>query len=62
MFITHATTSNQRIYKTELGHIKQTIKEHDIEPPTIVVVGKVVSLSDKLAPNIVTDELDNRSL
>ena len=62
MFITHATTSNQRIYKTELGHIKQTIKEHNIEPPTIVVVGKVVSLADKLSPEIVRDELDNRSL
>lgn len=45
MFITHATTKAQKVYRTDLGHLTEFVERNHIEPPAIVVIGAVVALS-----------------
>lgn len=48
MFITHATTKAQTVYKTNLGYLKQFVGRNHIEPPAIIVIGAVVTFADLL--------------
>ena len=39
-----ATWPEQKIYTTRLGALSETVQRHGIKPPTLVVIGSVVSL------------------
>jgi uroporphyrin-III C-methyltransferase/precorrin-2 dehydrogenase/sirohydrochlorin ferrochelatase len=43
-----ATTREQRIYTGTLESMPDIVDKSDIKPPTLIIVGKVVSLRDKL--------------
>ncbi|MDH5426425.1 MAG: siroheme synthase, partial [Gammaproteobacteria bacterium] len=42
------TTPQQRVYTATLDTLLDTIKSKDIKPPTLIIVGEVVTLQDKL--------------
>ena len=46
--IEQGTTPQQRVYIATLDTLLDTIKSKDIKPPTLIIVGEVVSLHDKL--------------
>jgi uroporphyrin-III C-methyltransferase/precorrin-2 dehydrogenase/sirohydrochlorin ferrochelatase len=46
--IQQGTTHMQRVYTGTLGTILDRVKEDPPKPPTLVIVGEVVSLRDKL--------------
>jgi uroporphyrin-III C-methyltransferase len=46
--IQNGTTDEHRLIKGTLSNISKKVKEAKIKPPTIIVVGKVVNLSDKI--------------
>jgi uroporphyrin-III C-methyltransferase len=46
--IASATTPAQRIVVSTLQKLAATVREHNIEPPAIVVIGEIVRLRDKL--------------
>lgn len=47
--IQQGTTSNQRVFTGTLGNLPQLVAEHEVHAPTLVIVGEVVVLRDKLA-------------
>lgn len=46
--VEQGTTPQQRVYIATLDTLLDTIKSKDIKPPTLIIVGEVVSLHDKL--------------
>jgi len=47
--IQQGTTSNQRVFTGTLANLPQLVAEHEVHAPTLVIVGEVVMLRDKLA-------------
>lgn len=47
--IQQGTTSNQRVYTGSLAELPALVAQHQVQAPTLVIVGEVVSLRDKLA-------------
>jgi uroporphyrin-III C-methyltransferase/precorrin-2 dehydrogenase/sirohydrochlorin ferrochelatase len=46
--VQQGTTQNQRVIITELQSLEQTVKREAVKPPTIIIVGEVVQLHQKL--------------
>jgi len=46
--VQQGTTQNQRVIITELQSLEQTVKREQLKPPTIIIVGQVVQLHEKL--------------
>jgi uroporphyrin-III C-methyltransferase len=46
--IQNGTTTEHRMIKGSLSNISKKVHEAKIKPPTIIIVGKVVNLSDKI--------------
>ncbi len=46
--VEQGTTPQQRVYTATLATLEATIASEDIKPPTLIIVGEVVSLHDKL--------------
>ncbi len=46
--IQNGTTDEHRLIKGTLSNISKKVKDAKIKPPTIIIVGKVVNLSDKI--------------
>ncbi len=47
--IQQGTTPNQRVFTGTLANLPQLVAEHEVHAPTLVIVGEVVTLRDKLA-------------
>lgn len=47
--IQQGTTRNQRVFAGTLGSLPQLVAEHEVHAPTLVIIGEVVQLRDKLA-------------
>ncbi|MBF7731475.1 siroheme synthase CysG [Pseudomonas sp. N040] len=47
--VQQGTTRNQRVFTGTLGSLPQLVAEHEVHAPTLVIVGEVVQLRDKLA-------------
>lgn len=47
--IEQGTTCNQRVFTGTLANLPQLVAEHQVHAPTLVIVGEVVQLRDKLA-------------
>lgn len=47
--VQQGTTQNQRVFTGTLGNLPQLVAEHEVHAPTLVIVGEVVTLRDKLA-------------
>ena len=47
--IQQGTTSNQRVFTGTLADLPQMVAEHEVHAPTLVIVGEVVQLREKLA-------------
>ncbi|MEQ7922459.1 siroheme synthase CysG [Xanthomonas sp. WHRI 1810A] len=47
--IQQGTTVNQRVFTGTLANLPQLVAEHEVHAPTLVIVGEVVQLRDKLA-------------
>jgi uroporphyrin-III C-methyltransferase/precorrin-2 dehydrogenase/sirohydrochlorin ferrochelatase len=46
--VQQGTTQNQRVIVTQLDKLEQTVKDEAVKPPTIIIVGRVVDLHEKL--------------
>ena len=46
--VTHATTPRQRIATGRLAEAAKLAEQHNLEPPSIIVIGKVVNLAETL--------------
>ncbi len=46
--VQQGTTQNQRVVVTELADLEPAVRRSDIKPPTIIIVGEVVRLHEKL--------------
>ena len=46
--VEQGTTPQQRVYTATLENLLDVIKDKDIKPPTLIIVGEVVTLHDKL--------------
>ncbi len=46
--VQQGTTQNQRVVVTDLADLEATVKREAIKPPTIIIVGEVVALHEKL--------------
>ena len=46
--VQQGTTQNQRVVVTTLANLEQSVKQEAIRPPTIIIVGEVVALHEKL--------------
>ncbi len=47
--IQQGTTSNQRVFTGTLANLPELVAQHSVHAPTLVIVGEVVQLRDKLA-------------
>ena len=47
--IQQGTTSNQRVFTGTLADLPRMVAEHEVHAPTLVIVGEVVQLREKLA-------------
>lgn len=47
--VQQGTTQNQRVFTGTLETLPRLVAEHDVHAPTLVIVGEVVTLRDKLA-------------
>lgn len=46
--VQQATTPRQRVFTGTLGTMPERIKDVTVKPPTLIIVGEVVTLHDKL--------------
>jgi uroporphyrin-III C-methyltransferase/precorrin-2 dehydrogenase/sirohydrochlorin ferrochelatase len=46
--VQQGTTQNQRVIITDLQALEQTVAREAVKPPTIIIVGQVVQLHEKL--------------
>ncbi|OEC35947.1 uroporphyrin-III C-methyltransferase / precorrin-2 dehydrogenase / sirohydrochlorin ferrochelatase [Pseudomonas cuatrocienegasensis] len=47
--IQQGTTQNQRVFTGTLANLAELVAQHDVRAPTLVIVGEVVQLREKLA-------------
>jgi len=47
--VQQGTTRNQRVFVASLGSLPDVVEREEIQPPTIIIVGQVVSLQEKLS-------------
>ncbi|AOE85035.1 siroheme synthase CysG [Pseudomonas sp. TCU-HL1] len=47
--VQQGTTSRQRVFTGTLANLPQLVAEHEVHAPTLVIVGEVVTLREKLA-------------
>jgi len=47
--IERGTMPDQKVYLGDLSTLPQLVKDNDVKPPTLIIVGEVVELHDKLA-------------
>mgnify|MGYP006194231173 CR=1 FL=1 len=47
--IQQGTTQNQRVFTGTLANLAELVAEHEVHAPTLVIVGEVVQLREKLA-------------
>ncbi len=47
--VQQGTTQNQRVFTGTLASLPQLVAEHEVHAPTLVIVGEVVQLREKLA-------------
>ena len=47
--VQHGTTVNQRVFTGTLADLPRLVAEHEVHAPTLVIVGEVVMLREKLA-------------
>lgn len=47
--VQQGTTKNQRVFTGTLANLPQLVAEHEVHAPTLVIVGEVVQLREKLA-------------
>ena len=47
--VQQGTTQNQRVFTGTLETLPQLVAQHEVHAPTLVIVGEVVTLRDKLA-------------
>ena len=47
--VQQATTANQRVFIADLQTMPQRVDQEDIKPPTLIIIGDVVKLHEKLA-------------
>ncbi|MDH0143559.1 siroheme synthase CysG [Aquipseudomonas alcaligenes] len=47
--VQQGTTHNQRVFTGTLANLPQLVAEHEVHAPTLVIVGEVVTLREKLA-------------
>ncbi|UCE90441.1 MAG: uroporphyrinogen-III C-methyltransferase, partial [Pseudomonadota bacterium] len=47
--VQQGTTQNQRVYIGDLESLPGLVSHHDVKPPTLIIVGDVVTLHDSLA-------------
>lgn len=47
--IQQGTTQKQKVYIGDLSTLPEIAKQHDIEPPTMIIIGEVVKLHDSLS-------------
>ena len=47
--VQQGTTANQRVFTGTLADLPRLVAEHEVHAPTLVIVGEVVKLRDKLA-------------
>lgn len=47
--VQQGTTQNQRVFTGTLASLPQLVAEHEVHAPTLVIVGEVVTLREKLA-------------
>jgi len=47
--IQQGTTSNQRVFTGTLANLSELVAQHNVHAPTLVIVGEVVQLREKLA-------------
>ena len=47
--VQQGTTQNQRVFTGTLADLPQLVAEHEVHAPTLVIVGEVVTLREKLA-------------
>ena len=47
--VQQGTTQNQRVYAGTLESLPELVQQHEVKPPTLIIVGDVVRLHDKLA-------------
>lgn len=47
--VQQGTTPNQRVFTGTLADLPTLVAEHEVHAPTLVIVGEVVQLRDKLA-------------
>ncbi len=57
--VQQGTTPQQRVYTATLDTLLETIESKDIKPPTLIIVGEVVTLQDKLKWRKEQNEEDN---
>ncbi|TVP79981.1 siroheme synthase CysG [Thioalkalivibrio sp.] len=46
--VEQGTTQNQRVLVGTLDTLPELVKEHDVKPPTLIIVGEVVALHERL--------------
>jgi uroporphyrin-III C-methyltransferase/precorrin-2 dehydrogenase/sirohydrochlorin ferrochelatase len=46
------TTPQQKVYISDLAHASTLIETHQVNAPTLIIIGEVVQLHDKLQPKI----------
>ncbi|MCK0543677.1 siroheme synthase CysG [Pseudomonas syringae pv. aptata] len=49
VLVEQGTTVNQRVFTGTLANLPQLVAEHDVHAPTLVIIGEVVKLREKLA-------------
>ncbi|MBB3103945.1 siroheme synthase CysG [Azomonas macrocytogenes] len=47
--VQQGTTTSQRVFSSTLADLPELIGKHDVRAPTLLIIGEVVSLRDKLA-------------
>ena len=60
--VQQGTTPNQRVYTGNLDSLPDLVHRHEVKPPTLIIVGSVVTLQEKLAwfePHSGQDEKSN---
>jgi uroporphyrin-III C-methyltransferase/precorrin-2 dehydrogenase/sirohydrochlorin ferrochelatase len=47
--VQQGTTQNQKVYIGDLVTLPEILKQHDIQPPTMIIIGEVVKCHEKLS-------------
>jgi len=47
--VQQGTTQKQKVYISDLGNLPDIPKRHDIQPPTMIIIGEVVKLHENLS-------------